>query len=390
MDRYTKQCLAPEPAPVSETKEIVITSLKDCASKYDTLPAHVEAQSAVSNLQHALATEPIRKAITKGHEMWNPFRNNEQPKSMRVHFQEFNKLYRSNHRFNQVKVVAIVCGIGFGIIHTLYMTHYFNVPTTHIALIQIEGTIERGSKTGDGTILSESLKKAMNDPLAQAVIVEANSGGGSPVQAEILHRTIMSMRETTAKPIIFSVGELCASACLYIASAADVVYVHANSLVGSVGIRMDSWYLEDFISKFDIERRTFTAGRNKAFLDPFQPMTEQAQSHLNNNILEPLYGEFKNALRQGRGEKLNEENPDLFTGFIWTGRQAVEIGFADELRTHFEVREQIRADYQVKTIKNYTQTSFSFRKMLSAEFWADVATQAAVNAQQQSNSIELK
>ncbi|WP_435000062.1 S49 family peptidase (plasmid) [Vibrio scophthalmi] len=322
--------------------------------------------------------------------MWNPFKKNDSPVSLRDRLKEFSKLYKSNHRFNQIKVAAIVLGVGFGITHTLYMTHYFNMPVSHIALIQFEGPVQRGSKTGDGTILSEAIQKAMNDPLAQVVYIEANSPGGSPVQAEILHRTIMNMRNTTHKPIIFSIGEMCASACLYVASAADVVYAHANSLIGSVGVRMDSWYLEDFISKFDIERRTFTAGRNKAFLDPFQPMTKQAQSHLNNNILEPLYGEFKKALREGRGEKLNEDNPDLYTGFIWTGSQAVEIGFADELRTHFEVREQIRETYQVKTIQNYTQPSFSFRKMLTAEFWADVVAQAAVKVQQQSNSIELK
>jgi protease-4 len=247
-----------------------------------------------------------------------------------------------------------------------------DLPKPHIALIRLNGAVTENSATADGTLLSEALKKAMDDPLAQAVLIEANSPGGSPVQAEILHQTLMSMRDSTHKAIIFSIKEMCASACLYIASAADIVYAHRNSLVGSIGVRMDSWGFDKILQDFDVERRTFTAGKNKAFLDPFLPMNAESKQHLTNHILQPLYGEFKSALREGRGDKLDESNPDLFSGYIWSGNDAKTLGFVDEIKTTFEVREKLRADYQVEELRDYTQKKFSLKNLLTSEFWGEV------------------
>lgn len=313
----------------------------------------------------------------------------QQPKSLRDNVQEYMKRDRKNLNLNRLKVGMISLGVLFAIGQTLYSQYNLNVPTSHIALIRLEGAIQRGSATADGTLISESLKEAMDDPLAQAILVEANSPGGSPVQAEILHQTLMSMRDTTHKPVYFSIGEMCASACLYISSAADVVYAHKNSLVGSIGVRMDSWGFDKILKDYDIERRTFTAGRNKAFLDPFLPMNAESEQHLSEHILQPLYREFKNALREGRGEKLNETNPDLFTGFVWSGTEAKELGFVDAIETHFEVREQLRKQYDVEELRDYTQRKFSLKSLLTSEFWADVVAKAMTKVtEQQSISIQ--
>ncbi|WP_353500235.1 S49 family peptidase [Vibrio chaetopteri] len=282
-------------------------------------------------------------------------------------------------RMNTLKVIAIVSAVVFGIAHTLYVYHFWQAPLPHIALIQLEGAVKRGSKTADGTILSEALKKAMNDPLAHAVIIEANSPGGSPVQAEILHRTMMDMRETTHKAIYFSVGEACASACLYMASAADVVLAHKNSLLGSVGVRMDTWGFDKVLSKLEIERRTMTAGANKASLDPFLPENPEVKAHMQTQVLTPLYRQFKAALIEGRGNKLDTGNPNLFTGLVWTGDEAVALGLADDIMTHFELREQLMDEYDITLIQNYTKPSFSIQNLMSSDFWAEVVTKALTN-----------
>ncbi|UJF20199.1 S49 family peptidase (plasmid) [Vibrio sp. SS-MA-C1-2] len=284
--------------------------------------------------------------------------------------------FKTMTRFNTLKVIAIVTAVIFGIGHTLYMNHFWKVPMPHVALIQLEGPVQRGSKTADGTILSEAIKKAMNDPLAHAIIIEANSPGGSPVQAEILHQTMMDMRDTTAKPIFFSVGEVCASACLYMASAADMVFAHRNSMIGSIGVRMDSWGFDKILAKLDIERRTLSAGKNKTLLDPYLPENAEAVAHVKSKILAPLYVEFKDALIEGRGDKLQIDNPNLFTGYIWTGKEAMDLGFVDEIKTHFQLREEVLEQYQLDTIQNYTRKPFSIKSLLTSEFWAEVVSKA--------------
>jgi protease-4 len=305
-------------------------------------------------------------------------KKNQEPKSLRESLKEFTLRYRSIHNLNRIKVGIIVFGVLFAVGQTIYRSHYFNMPVPHIALIQLEGAVERGSPTADGTILSESIRKAMKDPLAHAILIEANSPGGSPVQAEILHRTLMSMRETTNKPVYFSIGEMCASACLYISSSADKVYAHKNSLIGSVGVRMDTWGFDKLIQQLQVQRRTYTAGKNKALLDPFLPENPEATEHIESHVLQPLFEEFKGALIEGRGEKLETDNPDIFTGYIWTGSEAVEIGFADDIQTHFEIRESLRDEYQVTDIQNYTKPKFSMMKLLSSDFWAEVLAKTAM------------
>jgi protease-4 len=305
-------------------------------------------------------------------------KKNQEPKSLRESLKEFTLRYRSIHNLNRIKVGIIVFGVLFAVGQTIYRSHYFNMPVPHIALIQLEGAVERGSPTADGTILSESIRKAMKDPLAHAILIEANSPGGSPVQAEILHRTLISMRETTNKPVYFSIGEMCASACLYISSSADKVYAHKNSLIGSVGVRMDTWGFDKLIQQLQVQRRTYTAGKNKALLDPFLPENPEATEHIESHVLRPLFEEFKGALIEGRGEKLETDNPDIFTGYIWTGSEAVEIGFADDIQTHFEIRESLRDEYQVTDIQNYTKPKFSMMKLLSSDFWAEVLAKTAM------------
>ncbi|MDA0155843.1 S49 family peptidase [Vibrio sp. Makdt] len=305
-------------------------------------------------------------------------KKNQEPKSLRESLKEFTLRYRSIHNLNRIKVGFIVFGVLFAVGQTIYRSHYFNMPVPHIALIQLEGAVERGSPTADGTILSESIRKAMKDPLAHAILIEANSPGGSPVQAEILHRTLISMRETTNKPVYFSIGEMCASACLYISSSADKVYAHKNSLIGSVGVRMDTWGFDKLIQQLQVQRRTYTAGKNKALLDPFLPENPEATEHIESHVLQPLFEEFKGALIEGRGEKLETDNPDIFTGYIWTGSEAVEIGFADDIQTHFEIRENLRDEYQVTDIQNYTKPKFSMMKLLSSDFWAEVLAKTAM------------
>lgn len=306
--------------------------------------------------------------------------------NLKTQISTFAKRYAHNTYANYIKVGAIVFGVAFAVGHALWREHIFNMPVPHIALVKIEGTVERGSRTGDGGILSDAILSAMKDDLAHAVLIEANSPGGSPVQAEQLHQTILSLRDTTHKPIYVSIGETCASACLYMASAGDQVFAHKNSLIGSIGVRMDSWGVNRLMEDLHIERRTYSAGKHKALLDPFMPRDPVAEEHLKEYILEPLYLQFVEALKEGRGDKLAADHEKLFTGLIWNGQQAVELGLVDDIATHVEVREWLKKRYQVTTIQNYSRESFSFRKLLTSDFWGDVIASAVTKLSSDSHT----
>jgi protease-4 len=84
-------------------------------------------------------------------------------------------------------------------------------------------------------------------------------------------------------------------------------------------------------------------------------------------------------LIEGRGNKLDTSNPNLFTGLVWTGDEAVALGFADDIMTHFELREQLMDEYDITLIQNYTKPSFSIQNLMSSDFWAEVVTKALTN-----------
>jgi len=155
---------------------------------------------------------------------------------------------------------------------------------------------------------------------------------------------ILRMRKAHPdKPVHAVVGNLAASAGYYIAVAADKIYANQASLVGSIGVRLDSFGAVDAMQRLGIERRLLTAGEHKGLLDPFSPIDTDATEHLQ-GVLDSVHQQFIEAVKEGRGNRLKND-PDLFTGLVWNGQQAVELGLVDELSdAHTIAREVFGAE----------------------------------------------
>ena len=201
----------------------------------------------------------------------------------------------------------------------------------HTALIEINGEIEaEGSGAADNVI--PSLNKAFADSGSAAVVLRIDSPGGSPVQAGIIVDEIRRLkRGYPDKPLYVVVDEICASGGYYIAAAADRIYVNKASIVGSVGVLMDSFGFTGTMEKLGVERRLMTAGVNKGFLDPFSPQSDKHRAHAQ-EMLNEIHQQFITVVRTGRGARL-KETPEMFSGLYWTGAKAVEMGLADGFGT---------------------------------------------------------
>ncbi|MDN4057387.1 S49 family peptidase [Massilia sp. YIM B02769] len=201
----------------------------------------------------------------------------------------------------------------------------------HTALIEINGEIEaEGSGSADNVI--PSLNKAFSDAGSAAVVLRIDSPGGSPVQAGIIVDEIRRLKKGYPdKPLYVVVDEICASGGYYIAAAADKIYVNKASIVGSVGVLMDSFGFTGTMEKLGVERRLMTAGANKGFLDPFSPQSEKHREHAQ-EMLNEIHQQFISVVRAGRGARL-KETPETFSGLYWTGAKAVDMGLADGFGT---------------------------------------------------------
>ncbi len=213
----------------------------------------------------------------------------------------------------------------------------------HTALVELQGTIADGETASADNIVS-ALRSAFEDEKTEGVILRINSPGGTPVQAGYIYDEILRLREKYPDtPLYAVVSDMAASGGYYVASAADEIYASNSSIVGSIGVRMDGFGVVDAMEKLGIESRTLTAGKNKALLDPFTPADEYAMKHLQ-AMIDDIHHQFIDAVKKGRGDRLKEFD-DLFTGLIWTGREAVEFGLVDKIGSaSYVAREVIGAE----------------------------------------------
>ncbi|MBY4599236.1 S49 family peptidase [bacterium BD-1] len=198
----------------------------------------------------------------------------------------------------------------------------------HTALVSIKGTIAEDGEASAEYVLP-ALRSALEDPGSKALVLLINSPGGSPVQAGLINDEITRLRKLHDKPIYAVVEETCASAAYYIAAATDRIYVDKASVVGSIGVLMDSFGFVDTMEKLGVERRLLTAGENKGFLDPFSPQSDAHRKYAQ-AMLDQIHQQFITAVRSGRGTRL-KETPEMFSGLFWTGEQSVSMGLADGL-----------------------------------------------------------
>ena len=220
----------------------------------------------------------------------------------------------------------------------------------HTALVEINGIIGPGADASAEKV-SSALQAAFKDKNTLGVVLRINSPGGSPVQSGIIHDEILRLKALHKKKIYVVVEEVCASGAYYIAVAADEIYTDKASVVGSIGVLMDSFGFTGAMEKFGVERRLLTAGENKAIGDQFSPLTDKHRAYIKAS-LDQVHNQFIKVVKEGRGERL-KETPDTFSGLFWNGEEAVKMGLVDKFGTlDYVAREVVKAediiDYTLK------------------------------------------
>jgi len=199
-----------------------------------------------------------------------------------------------------------------------------------VSVVRLSGMIGAGGRFAGGLNdagLAPLLERAFRRGKPAAVALAINSPGGSPVQSSLIGARIRRLAEETEVPVHAFVEDLAASGGYWLAAAADDIWVDAASVVGSIGVISAGFGFSDAIGRIGVERRVHTAGRSKSFLDPFQPEKADDIARLK-ALQEPIHRAFIAHVEARRGAKL-AEGADLFTGDVWVGAQAVELGLAD-------------------------------------------------------------
>ncbi len=222
----------------------------------------------------------------------------------------------------------------------------------HTALVELEGVIDaKGDASAEK--ITGALQSAFKDKNTQGVILRINSPGGSPVQSGAINDEVRRLRGLYPNtPLYVVVEDICASGGYFVAVSADKIYVNKASLVGSIGVLMDGFGFTGGMEKLGVERRLLTAGENKGFMDPFSPVDPKQKDYAL-GMLNDIHQQFIDVVKLGRGKRL-KDNPELFSGLVWTGRKAVELGLADG---YGSVESVARDVIKAEAIVDYTEKS---------------------------------
>lgn len=187
------------------------------------------------------------------------------------------------------------------------------------------------------------LEKAFANKQAPVVAISLNSPGGSPVQSRMIYQRIRMLAEENDKKVIIFVEDVAASGGYMIALAGDEIIADPTSIVGSIGVVSGGFGFPELLKKIGVERRVYTAGENKAILDPFQPEKESDVEYLKTLQIE-IHKVFMDMVRMRRGEKLADD-PFIFSGLFWTGMRGLDLGLIDGLG---DMRDILRRRYGKK------------------------------------------
>jgi len=267
---------------------------------------------------------------------------------------------RRNRRWN-IFFKSLLFGYLFLILFMVYMPG--NVDKTklnlgkHTALIEVNGVIADDADASADNIIS-GLRNAFKEKNSVGVIMRINSPGGSPVQAGYINDEIKRLRDKYPQKKLYAVvTDICASGGYYIAVAADEIFADKASMIGSIGVLMNGFGFVDAMNKLGVERRLYTAGQSKGFLDPFTPSKKSDVDHVT-GMLGTIHRQFIDTVKQGRGQRLKDD-PRIFTGLVWTGEESMELGLIDGLGSSSYVAREI---IEAEEIINYTPRDTFFER----------------------------
>ncbi len=206
-------------------------------------------------------------------------------------------------------------------------------PAPVVAVVRLSGVIGmpgRFRSTLSLAVLAPALERAFSLRGVRAVALSVNSPGGSPVQSALIHKRVRALAEENGLPVYAFAEDVAASGGYWLALAGDEIFADESSIVGSIGVISAGFGFKSLIERFGVERRVHAQGDKKLLLDPFAEEKPEDVRRLA-GIQKDVHESFKELVRARRDGRLKGSERKLFSGDIWTGKQALELGLVDGL-----------------------------------------------------------
>ncbi len=225
-----------------------------------------------------------------------------------------------------------------------------NDASAKIAIVPIEGVIS-SYNTDSGPynmveVVKAQLDRAREDRKVKAVILKVDSPGGEVLASDEISKALSEFQKNAKKPVVVSMGSLAASGGYYVSAPARWIVANELTITGSIGVIMHGWNYRGLMDKVGVQPRVYKSGKFKDMLsgsrDPLKISPEE--DAMVQGLIDETYQKFKSVVAEGR-KKAFEENKkekmdghalvrdwaDYADGRVFSGKQALDLGFVDEL-----------------------------------------------------------
>ena len=220
---------------------------------------------------------------------------------------------------------------------------------SNVALIKIQGEIvtygtvlvdsESSETISEDIASSETIVGYINqveeDDYMEAIIVEIDSYGGSPVASE----EIMNALKRAAKPTVAVIREGGVSGAYLIASGADIIFASEVSELGGIGVTMSYLDYSQQNKQEGIIYQQLSLGKFKDTGDPDKDLTAEEKELLMRDI-KILHEVFVRNVAENRGLDI-EKVEKLADGSTMLGIAAKENGLIDEIGDIYDAQDWI-------------------------------------------------
>jgi signal peptide peptidase SppA len=211
-----------------------------------------------------------------------------------------------------------------------------------VPVLRFTGPIGMATPLRPGLALASAagpIERAFAYSKLPTVAVVVNSPGGSPVQSHLIFSRIRQLAAEKGKRVYVFCEDVAASGGYFLALAGDEIYADPSSIVGSIGVISAGFGFDKLIERCGIERRVYSAGKDKGALDPFQPERAEDVARLK-DLQRNVHDVFIGIVRQRRAGRLTGPDEEIFSGTFWSAAKALEYGLIDGVA---DLRSKMRA-----------------------------------------------
>jgi len=200
-----------------------------------------------------------------------------------------------------------------------------------VALVFVTGNITEGESSSTGDAVAGPFVRAMErleeDEDVKAVVLRINSPGGSALASDRMWQAARNL--AAVKPLIASVGDMAASGGYYIASAADEILAHPNSLVGSIGVVGGKLNVAPLTEELGVSTFVLQRGTRAAWSTPVRGLNATERQAFE-ALLRDTYDRFIDRVATGR-EMERSAVLSAAEGRVMTAQDGKTLGLIDDM-----------------------------------------------------------